>query len=112
MNFKTIASTIALTSAMLLSGGAYAQTTIGGATISADDLPKVQERCNQLAEAGDPTATPESAATSEDGDDTADSSDGSADAPEAVNEAADATTAIDLSTLTVESCTEAGFIKK
>ena len=112
MNIKTIASAIAISSAMLLSGSAYAQTVIGGATVTAEDLPKVQERCDQLA-----LDASTASATETDADADA-ATDGAATAGEAttaattdVNAPADATTAVDLEALTLEACTEAGLTK-
>ena len=104
MNIKTIASAIAISSAMLLSGSAYAQTIIGGATVSAEDLPKVQERCDQLA-----LDASTASATETDADAKADTA--GTEATTDVNAPADAITAVDLEALTLEACTEAGLTK-
>ena len=108
MNIKTIASALAISSAMLLSGSAYAQTVIGGATVSAEDLPKVQERCDQLAlDASTASATE----TDADADAATEADTTATEATTDVNAPADATTAVDLEALTLEACTEAGLTK-
>ena len=108
MSIKTIASAIAISSAMLLSGSAYAQTVIGGATVSAEDLPKVQERCDQLAlDASTASATE----TDADADAATEADTTATEATTDVNAPADATTAVDLEALTLEACTEAGLTK-
>ena len=107
MHVKSIVSAIALSAALALSGPAFAQTMFNGVELSADDLPAVTERCEQLATASETeslTEADESAA-----DSTAGGTDATiADAP-GVNEAENATTTIDLDTITLEQCTEAGL---
>ncbi|HTM79210.1 MAG TPA: hypothetical protein VL133_16470 [Devosia sp.] len=108
MTFKAFASALAISSAMLLGGQAYAQTTVGGMSVSDVDLPKVQERCDQLAQADDPTEAPTVAADTPDATGAA----GSADTVEPVNEMANATTqTINLETITLEACKAAGLTK-
>ncbi len=46
---RSFISALALTGAMLFSGAAMAQTVVGGVTVSAEDLPKVQSACDTLA---------------------------------------------------------------
>jgi len=112
MQVKTFASIIALGTALALAAPAAAQTQFNGTALSADDLPKVQARCDELAN----TASTESLAEDneggdDDGDRTNDETDDNSDAggaPQA-NAAANATSAIDLDTVTLEMCTEAGL---
>ena len=61
MKLRAVISSLALVSAMALSGGAFAQTVnaIGGVTIPADQLPAFQEKCTAVAAAANQTlATP------------------------------------------------------
>jgi hypothetical protein len=110
---RTLLSAAALSIAMLASG-AMAQTKINGIDVSADDLPKVQAQCDALAIKD--TAASTASNTTEQGSDTNNS-----DAPQTADPAAtnadgasgmdQATTAFDLSTLTLDQCKEAGLIK-
>lgn len=106
MTIKAFASVLALSSAMLLGGQAYAQTMVGGMSVTDEDLPKVQERCDQLALADSTESATEttSAGTDDTGAATSDSD------VEDTNEMANATTpTIDLDSITLEACTEAGL---
>lgn len=112
MTIKSALSVAALTIA--LTGAAFAQgMTINGVAVSESDMAAVQERCDQLANAG---STESIAGTTEDGntDSAADSTAGGTDATvteaPAVNEAQAATAAIDLDTITLEACTTGGFV--
>lgn len=106
MHVKSVVSAVALSAAMLLSGTAFAQTMLGGVEVSAEDLPAVTERCEQLV-------TAEASGSLTDSDTTADDNAGAADATvdnaPAVNEVEAATATIDLDTVTLEQCTEAGL---
>ena len=107
MRVKSIVSALALTTAFALSGPAFSQTMFNGAELSADDLPAVTERCEQLATAASTESLIEESNSSEDS--TAGGADATiTDAP-AVNEAQQATATIDLDTVTLEQCTEAGI---
>jgi hypothetical protein len=108
MRLKTIASALVLSSAMIFGGSAFAQTTIAGQAITADDLPKVQERCDQLSLA----ATTPSLTETKPADDTAGGADATVDDAENTNELANATSKIDLDSVTIEDCAAAGLIKK
>jgi hypothetical protein len=104
---RSFISALALTGAMLFSGAAMAQTVVGGVTVSAEDLPKVQAACDTLAA----KAQADSGATSTD---TAASAETSTDATSGETDAGiDATTtkSIDLALLTYESCKDAGLVK-
>lgn len=109
MHIKSIASAVALTAAMLVSGSAFAQTTINGTEITAEELPYVQQRCDALAAegTGGPTAS-ETQSNTEGTTDTGVVND-SENTEDTVDAAAQALTTIDLETLTLEQCTEAGL---
>ncbi len=99
---RTLVSVIALVGAMTLSGGAMAQTMVGGASVSAEDLPKVQTACNTLAadeKQGSGTNTDET--TSGEG----------ADAATNETETGATTTSIDLDLLTYQACKDAGLVE-
>lgn len=107
MQVKTLFSVMAVATALSFAGPAFAETTINGAVVSSNDLPKVQARCNELAGTTDNSLTakdpgPKSDAAAADATTT--------DTPK-VNEIDQATSTIDLDTLTVEICTTAGLIK-
>ncbi|MDF2983816.1 MAG: hypothetical protein K0Q69_3588 [Devosia sp.] len=108
MMIRSLVSAAALSLAMLASG-ALAQTSINGVEISAEDLPKVQAQCDDLAaeaaKADGGTSTDETKA--DDASDTAESSD----EPDTPAETAQGTTKIDLATLTLDACKTAGFVK-
>lgn len=100
----SVISSLALATAMLVSGNVYAQdataaapTMIGQQTLSAEDLPKVQAQCNTLG------ATEKESLATQDPVDT--------NGAEAPNGADQATTTIDLSLITVEDCKAAGLIQ-
>jgi hypothetical protein len=109
----SVISSLALATAMLVSGNVYAQDTmaaptmIGQQTISAEDLPKVQAQCDTLnsAQGGSQASTTT----------TTDSPDGASDttdpATEVPNGTDAATATIDLSLITLEECKTAGLVK-
>jgi hypothetical protein len=123
MRVKSVVSALALTSAMFLSTGAFAQTMFNGAEVSADDLPGLQQRCTELVTASTNeslTETESVTSSSDDSDDDGTDSQSDADdnAGEAnaltesvpdVNEVVNATSGIDLDSVTLEDCTEAGL---
>lgn len=55
MKLRTMLSSIALVSAMTLSGGAFAQSAIGGVEIPADQWGAFQEKCATLSAAANST---------------------------------------------------------
>lgn len=101
---RTLISALALSAAMMFSGAAMAQTMVGGASVSAEDLPKVQAACDTLAAKENVAEAPSSDTSSTE---STDASSGDTDA--GVNAAT--TTSIDLALLTYESCKEAGLVK-
>ena len=110
---RSMISALALAGAMMISGAAIAQTVVGGVTVSAEDLPKVQAACDTLAakEMADSGVTNTDTATSADAgtgtDTSADATSGDTDA----GIDATTTTSIDLALLTYEACKEAGLVK-
>ena len=106
MTIKSALSVVALTVA--LTGASFAQgMTLNGVAVSEGDMAAVQERCDQLANASATESLTETSDSSE--DTTAGGTDATiTDAP-AVNEIEDATSTVDLDTVTLEACTAGGF---
>lgn len=101
---RSMISALALASAMMFSGAAMAQTVVGDATVSAEDLPKVQAACDTLAAKEQVSDTDSNDA---DADASADATAGETDA----GLDATTTTSIDLALLTYESCKAAGLVQ-
>jgi len=118
MTIKSAISVVALTVAF--SGAAFAQgMMINGSAVSETDMPAVQERCDQLAnaETTQPLSTTEdesSNTTNNDGNSGSSSSTAGVDATvetaPAVNEVQNATTTIDLDTISLQACVDGGFV--
>ena len=104
---RSMISALALAGAMMFSGAAWAQTVVGGATVSAEDLPKVQAACDTLAAKEKQGDTAAETTTEGDTEATADATSGETDA----GIDATTTTSIDLALLTYESCKEAGLVQ-
>lgn len=134
MHFKALVSAIALGAAVSLSGSVSAQEVmINGIVIPEDEMAAVQARCDDLAEA----AENESIVSESDDDEAADdgaADDGAADddaagdADAAADDAGDAdatiedapevnemdeatTTVIDLATIDLQACIDAGLVE-
>ena len=109
-------SSLALAGAMLMSTGVLAQdataaapTMIGAQAVSAADLPKVQAQCNTLASVDMQSGASDTSSTSSgDADGAGDSTDPASDVPNGTDQA---TSAVDLSLITVEECKTAGLVK-
>ena len=101
MQVKSLVSIIALGAAVAFGAPAYAQTMVGGVEISATDLPAVQAHCDELAAAPDSLATSTDAETDTEGTE--------AEAPAAAG-ADTQSTSVDMASITLEACTEAGLI--
>ncbi len=107
MKIRTMLSSLALASALTLSGGAFAQSMIGGVEVPADQWGSFQEKCatlnaaanaslaEPLDESDDATATG-SVVANGDND------------PERSSGASDNLTAL-MASLTVDQCKEAGL---
>jgi len=118
MTIKSALSVVALTVAF--SGAAFAQgMMINGTAVSETDMPAVQERCTQLstAQTTEPLSTTEDAdseATATDGNSGSGSStagvDATTEATPSVNEVQNATTTIDLDTISLQACIDGGFV--
>jgi len=116
MTIKSVLSVAAITIA--LTGATFAQgMTMNGTAVAEGDMAAVQERCDQLANA---ESTESLTATSDDtnasdGTNTNDATAGNdalvENAP-GVNEAANATTTIDLDTISLQACVDGGFVTK
>jgi hypothetical protein len=120
MHIKTIASAIALTTAMAFSGSAMAQTMIGSQAVSEADQERVKVFCEDLQNTenqavgatgaeDDLTETDDMSAT----DDTADATDDASDTADATDDDTDsaAVGSIDMDLITLENCRDAGFIQ-
>lgn len=126
MQFKALVSTVALGAAMALSGSAFAQT-INGVDIPEGELAIVQERCDELSVAANneslvgteaPDQIEGDAGDTDDGDSSTDSgstdsagqADATIDSAPPVNEMANATSTIDLTTIDLQACIDAGLV--
>ena len=109
MTIKSALSIAALTVA--LTGASFAQgMTINGVAVSEAVMPAVQERCEMLSTAASTEALSEG--TEEDTNDNAaaDNDSATTDTTPGVNEAANATTTIDLDTIDLQACIDGGFV--
>lgn len=110
---RSVISSLALTAAMLLSTGAWAQdaTMIGQQSISADDLPKVQAQCATLAgvEGGSLLNDTTEDASTDSANSTA--TDETSEEKTEPNGADKATATINLDLITLEECKAAGLAK-
>jgi len=107
MTLRTVISSLALVSAMTLSGSAFAQAMIGDVTIPEANMASFQEKCAAIASA----QTESLAAPVENEDETATGSTETAqptDDPDLAGE--DQLDAL-LASLTPEQCKEAGLVK-
>ncbi|MDB5538911.1 MAG: hypothetical protein JWQ89_638 [Devosia sp.] len=107
---RSLLSALALTGAMMISGAAMAQTVVGGVTVSAEDLPKVQSACDTLAAKANASTSATTETTADANASTEPSTDATTGETDAGVDAA-TTTSIDLALLTYESCKEAGLVK-
>lgn len=112
MTIKSALSIIALSTSLAFSGSVMAQTTINGVDVSDSDLPAVQERCDQLSVAENNSLATTSSDSESDTDSAADagSADANIDDAPAVNEIANLTSTIDLDTITLQACQDAGLV--
>lgn len=107
MQIKPIISALAISLTMAVAGPAFAETTINGTAISAEDVPAVQERCDQITAAA---ATPNTIADENNSDGNANSADASGGAAATSDQtkendgASETATPFDLGTLNAESC--------
>jgi hypothetical protein len=118
-------SSLALAAAMMVSTGAFAQdamtpaapTMIGGQTVSAEDLPKVQAQCNTLAGLDVQSLASDSMDSEGDGAEPEDTQNG--ETPDDSSTTNDnnnntdgtdvATSKVDLALITIEECKAAGL---
>lgn len=117
MTIKSALSILALSTSLAFAGSAMAQTSINGVDVSDSDLPAVQERCDQLLVAdtteSTSTATDDAAEAENNGaDDTASAADATIDDAPDVNEMANMTSSVDLDTITLQACLDAGLVTR
>lgn len=105
MHIKTLVTASTLAIALGFAGTAFAQTSIGGQTLSEGDMERVKVHCEDLQNEANQAA----GATGAEGELTDDSASTDADATETDSDTA-AVGSIDMDLITVESCAEAGFI--
>lgn len=113
MHTKTIISAATLVIALGFGGTAFAQAvTLGAQTVTEANMPGVQARCDELQTAGTAPAT-----DSENSDDATAAADASATAGSTTEGTTEQGTEegtaglIELDTITLEQCMEAGLIK-
>lgn len=105
-------SSLVLAGAMMVAPSVLAQDTmaaptmIGGQSISAEDLPKVQSQCDSLKSSQDGSMASETT-TTDNPDGASDLSDPASDVPNGTDQA---TSTIDLSLITLEECKTAGLV--
>lgn len=107
MQLKAFASTIALAAALAVSGPVAAQTMINGMTVPEDELPLVQQHCDDLQTAAGV------ASESTDQGDPAGQTDPGAEPVEEVEPGGMAqavTPTIDLDTIDLQACIDAGLV--
>jgi hypothetical protein len=108
MQVKSIISALALSLTLAVAGPAFAQTTINGTVISAEDLPKVQARCDEIATSAKTASTANDQTDGGDtntGDSAASADATTTDTPQ-VDQADKATTTFDLDTLDAAACAQ------
>jgi hypothetical protein len=110
MQVKILVSILAVGTALAFAGPVSAQPMINGAAISAEDLPKVQARCDELANAGETESLVEDEENGGGEAGEAAEADATVESVPQTNQVDEATTSsIDLETVTLEACTEAGL---
>jgi len=121
MQVKTLVSAFALTAALTFSGAAFAQDQqmmVGDSPVSAEDLPAVEDRCAALMTAStNESITEDDSSIGSEGSESTDNpnkpsedatgeASATIDSAENVNEVLNATTTIDLETITLDWCEE------
>lgn len=113
MTIKSALSVAALTVA--LTGAAFAQgMTMNGVAVSEADRPAVQERCDQLSNAEATQSLTDSsndtATEATDSNDSTAANDAVLENAPATNEVQNATTKIDLDSISLQACIDGGFV--
>lgn len=138
MRIRTLVSPLALAVGLAMTGAASAQVTIGGQTVLEEDMPAVQQRCDELAlaartGAGDTDTTQSDDQDDDAGDDTGDDTDngtdnGTDDGSDdtgtddtttsdangdfgTADEVDNALTGVELNSITLDQCIEAGLVE-
>lgn len=108
MHIKTLVSASTLAIALGFASTAFAQTSIGGQTLSEGDMERVKVHCEDLQNEANQAA----GATGAEAEATDDSASTDADATESDDDSDTAAVgSIDMDLITVETCAEAGFIE-
>lgn len=105
MRFKSIASALALATALGFGGVAYAETMVNGLNVSDADLPRVQEYCEQLQSGMTPDATPSDSPESPTATDAVPTTGDTA------KDGDDSEPGLELGEITLEGCVEAGLVE-
>jgi hypothetical protein len=108
MKLRTMLSSIALVSALSLSGGAFAQAMLGEMAIPTENLGDFQEKCAAIASAA--TESLSEPVNSDATDDTATGTVDSANASDSPDQANDDNLDQLLASMTPEQCKEAGLL--
>lgn len=110
MTIKSALSVAALTVA--LTGAAFAQgMTMNGVAVSETDMPAVQERCDQLSNAeATQSLSPTVDSSSDTGSNGTAANDAVIENAPSTNEVQNATTTIDLDTISLQACIDGGFV--
>ena len=105
---RSLMTGVAFAAMLGFSGAVSAQTMINGMEVSADELPRVQAQCQALTEQQQTESLVSDTEDfeEEEGQDTADDASTDNDSADGTNQAL---TTIDLDTLTLEQCQEAGL---
>tara|TARA_R110002020_G_scaffold40009_14_gene118402 strand:- start:385 stop:732 length:348 start_codon:yes stop_codon:yes gene_type:complete len=103
MRFTNIVSATALAVALGFSGSAFAETSVGGVTVSDEDLPRVTAYCQQLQ---DDTLTEPAG----DDDEAASAGANSSESEPSPNGTDQALTTVDMSTIDLQGCMDAGLV--
>lgn len=108
MRFKSVASALALVTAIGFGGAAYAQTTVNGIEVSAADLDRVTAYCEQLQSGMEPDATPSDSPESP----TSTEAVGTEATPsETTDDSDESESSLELGDITLEGCIEAGLVE-
>lgn len=110
MRKTSLISALALAAGLTLSGNAFAQVTIGGATVPESDVPTIRAQCVELQTSANSTSVAAATSGEQNGSSKGDDSQGGG--TNAQPSGADqSSTTFDLETLTLDQCQEAGLLE-
>lgn len=113
MHIKTLVSASTIAIALGLAAPAFAQTSIGGQTLSEGDMERVKVHCEDLQNEANQAAGATGAESDLNEDDSASTDNGTGTDTDTESEDESDTAAVgsvDMDLITVETCAEAGFI--